>query len=251
MTIDWWTIGIQTINVLVLVWLLGHFFWRPVAAMIEQRRATVQKTLADAEAKRARWAIAALADIERTRTGFAREREAILKAAQESAEQARNARLTDTAKEAAALEDAAAKTRIAKEQEDAEKAWTARSSHLAVDIARRLAGRLDGPSVRTAFLDWLLKEIGRLSDATRQAATEDGITCSKPSARHRLRSERVQEHCRQAIADAFGAKPQITFSADPALIAGLELHGPDFIVANSWRADLTRILADIAHDNRS
>ncbi|SDS51657.1 ATP synthase F0 subunit B [Bradyrhizobium canariense] len=247
MTIDWWTLGLQTINVLVLVWLLGHFFWRPVAAMIEQRRAAVQKTLADAEAKRAQ-ATAALADIERTRTGFAREREAILKAAQENAEQARNARLTDTAKEAAALEDAA-KTRIAKEQEDAEKAWTARSSHLAVDIARRLAGRLDGPSVRTAFLGWLLKEIGRLPDATRQAATEDGILLQAVSATPLEVSE--QEHCRQAIADAFGAKPQITFTADPTLIAGLELHGPDFIVANSWRADLNQILTDLAHDNRS
>ena len=39
MTIDWWTLGIQTVNVVVLVWLLQHFFWRPVAAMIEQRRA--------------------------------------------------------------------------------------------------------------------------------------------------------------------------------------------------------------------
>ena len=39
MTIDWWTLGIQTVNVVILIWLLGRFFWRPVAAMIEQRRA--------------------------------------------------------------------------------------------------------------------------------------------------------------------------------------------------------------------
>ena len=34
MTIDWWTLGIQAVNVVILVWLLGRFFWRPVAAMI-------------------------------------------------------------------------------------------------------------------------------------------------------------------------------------------------------------------------
>ena len=28
MTIDWWTLGLQTINVAILVWLLKRFFWR-------------------------------------------------------------------------------------------------------------------------------------------------------------------------------------------------------------------------------
>ncbi len=247
MTIDWWTLGLQTINVLILVWLLGHFFWRPVAAMIEQRRVAAQATLAEAEAKKAE-ATAVLADIERTRAGFAREREAILISARESAEQTRAARLAETAKEVAALE-AAAKTGLTKETQAAEEAWAARSARLAVDIARRLAGRLDGSSVRAAFLDWLLKEIGGLPDATRRAATADGIVLHAVSATPLEASE--QEQCRQRIANAFGASPRIIFTADASLIAGLELHGPDFVVANSWRADLTRILADIAHDNRS
>ncbi|MGA2128834.1 MAG: ATPase, partial [Xanthobacteraceae bacterium] len=82
MTIDWWTLGIQTVNVVILVWLLERYFWRPVAAMIEQRRATAQRTLADAEAARGA-AAAALGEIERTRVGFAVEREAILAAARE------------------------------------------------------------------------------------------------------------------------------------------------------------------------
>jgi F-type H+-transporting ATPase subunit b len=38
---------------------------------------------------------------------------------------------------------------------------------------------------------------------------------------------------------------------DPTLIAGLELRGPHFVVANSWRADLAKILADLAHDKKS
>ncbi len=39
MSIDWWTLGFQTVNVAILIWLLGHFFWKPVAAMIEAERA--------------------------------------------------------------------------------------------------------------------------------------------------------------------------------------------------------------------
>ena len=100
MTIDWWTLGIQTVNVVILVWLLGRFFWRPVAAMIEQRRAAAQSMLAEAEAKQSE-ATTALAEIEQTRAGFAQEREAILAAAHEAAERARAALLEEAAKEAA------------------------------------------------------------------------------------------------------------------------------------------------------
>ena len=52
MTIHWWTLGIQAVNVVILIWLLGRFFWRPFATMIEQRRTAAQQILAEAETKR-------------------------------------------------------------------------------------------------------------------------------------------------------------------------------------------------------
>ncbi len=73
MTIDWWTLGFQTVNILVLVWLLQHFFWRPVAAMIALRATTTQQALDTVQAK-GRDAAAALADIAKTRVGFVAER---------------------------------------------------------------------------------------------------------------------------------------------------------------------------------
>lgn len=246
MTIDWWTLGIQTVNVVILVWLLGRFFWRPVAAMIEQRRATAQRTLTEAEAQRSQ-AAAALAEIERTRAGFAQERAAILAAAHEAAEQARAARLAEAATAAAALE-AAAKAAIETEKAAVDKAWAERASRLAVDIAERLAARLDGPAVRAAFLEWLLGEIRALPDPARQAVAANGATLEAVSATALDPAD--QERYRALIGEAFGAHPQIAFKADATLLAGLELHGPHFIVSNSWRADLTRILVDLAHDNR-
>ena len=121
MTIDWWTLGIQAVNVVILVWLLARFFWRPVAAMIEQRRATAQQILTEAETKRSQ-AADALAEIERTRAGFDKEREAIIAAAHEAAEKARTTMLAAAAKEAATLETAA-RTAIEKERDAAEAAW--------------------------------------------------------------------------------------------------------------------------------
>jgi F-type H+-transporting ATPase subunit b len=246
MTIDWWTLGIQTVNVVILVWLLGRFFWRPVAAMIEQRRATAQRILAEAEAKCSQ-ATAALAEIERTRAGFAQEREAILAAAHEAAERARTVRLEEAAKEAASLE-AAAKTAIEKEKEAANKAWAQRAGRLAVEIAKRMAARLDGPAVHATFLDWLLKEIRTLPDAARQAVAASGGALEAISATPLDPAD--QERYRVLIGEAFGAHPQIAFKTDPALVAGIELHGPHLVVNNSWRADLTKILADLTHDNQ-
>ncbi|MBR0965624.1 hypothetical protein JQ554_15125 [Bradyrhizobium diazoefficiens] len=60
-----------------------------------------------------------------------------------------------------------------------------------------------------------------------------------------------QERYRILIGEAFGTHPQISFKVDPALIAGLELHGPHLLIANSWRADLTKIRADLTNDERS
>ena len=244
MTIDWWTLGIQTVNVVILVWLLGRFFWKPVAAMIEERRVAAGALLAEATAKSGQ-ATEALAQIEQTRAGFAAEHDAILAAAHDTAEQARVASLADATKAASALE-AAAKAAIEQEKTATEKAWADRASLLAIDIAGRLAARLGGPAVRAAFLDWLLIEIRALPDPARHAAAAEGVTLEAVSATALGPDD--QARYRKLIGEAFGAQPEIGFKTDPVLIAGLELHGPDFIVSNSWRADLTQILAGLAHD---
>lgn len=247
MTIDWWTLGIQTVNVLILVWLLARFFWRPVAAMIEQRRAAAQKTLAEAEAKR-KEATEVLAGIERTRAGFDKEREAIIAAAHQTAERASRELLAAAAKEAAAL-SVSATAAITKERDAVAAAWTERANRLAVDIASRLAARLDGPIVSAVFLDWLLQEIRALPDSVRGAMAAESVVLDAISAQPIDPAD--QERYQKSIREAFGAHPQIAFKVDTALIAGLELRGPHFVVNNSWRADLNKILADLAHDNHT
>lgn len=247
MTIDWWTLGIQAVNVIILVWLLARFFWRPVATMIQQRRAAAQQIMAEAETKRSQ-ATDALAEIARTRAGFDKEREAIIAAAHETAEQARTAILATAAKEAAALE-ASARTAIEKERDAAEAAWITRANLLAVEIARRLVARLDGQAVSATFLDWLLQEIRRLPEDTRNAVPANGVVLEVASAAPIEAAD--QERYRKLIGEALGTRPQISFKVDGALIAGLELRGPHLVIANSWRADLTKILADLAHDKRS
>ncbi len=247
MTIDWWTLGLQTVNVVILVWLLRRFFWRPVAAMIEQRRVSAQQMLSAAVAKQHE-ADGVLAENQQARAGFSQEREAILTAAHADAERMRNTSLDETAKVTAAMQ-AAARSAIEKEQQAADHAWAERASHLAIDIAARLAARLDGAVVREAFLRWLLEAVRALPEPTRQGVASGAITIEAISATPLDPGE--QERVRKQISDAFGADLAIDFKVEAALIVGLELHGPHLVMLNSWRADLAQILADLQHDNRS
>lgn len=242
MSIDWWTLALQALNVLILIWLLARFFWRPVAGMIEQRRTAAQSLLSDAEAKHAE-AEAALADIARTQAGFTQEREAILAAAQVDAAQARIALLAGAQKEADALRQAA-RTAMAGEQKASELAWRERASRLAVEIAGRLAARLQGAAIQAAFLDGLLRAIRALPEPARREV--EGAALEVVSATEIPADE--QARIGEVISEAFGARPQIVFKTDPALIAGLELRGPHFSIKNSWQADLSQILQDLTHD---
>jgi F-type H+-transporting ATPase subunit b len=208
--------------------------------MIELRRDTTRQALADAETTKGK-ATAALADIEKTRAGFAKERDTILAAAHDAAEQASNARLAEADKDVAALKTAATAA-IETEKQAAEKSWTGYAVGLAVDIANRLAARLDGPSVRSAFLDWLIKAIATLPENERT-----GVTALEAVSAATLDSAE-QKRASGLIAEAFGGRPTVAFRTDPALIAGLELHGPHLLITNSWRADLRQILTEITHE---
>lgn len=241
MTIDWWTLGFQTVNVAILIWLLGHFFWKPVAAMIAARKAAVDTLTGEAEAAKTK-AADALADVEKTRAGFAKERETILAAAHKDAETAHAARLIEAETEAAAVQ-AAAKAAIGKDSKAAAAAWADRSSDLAIVIAERLAARLDSAAVEACFLGWMVAEIAKLPKAARDAAGAKGMKLEATTAT--TLDAAARKHVVAAIGEALECAPHLTFKADPALIAGIELRGDHLIVNSSWRADLAAIRADL------
>ncbi|MEW5835104.1 MAG: F0F1 ATP synthase subunit B, partial [Pseudomonadota bacterium] len=89
MKIDFWTLALQAINALVLIWLLSRVLYRPVVRAIAQRRDAAAKLLADAEAERERARQAGEA-VAAQQAELAAGRDAALKAAQADAEAARS-----------------------------------------------------------------------------------------------------------------------------------------------------------------
>lgn len=247
MTIYWWTIGLQAINVTVLIWILARFFWRPVAAIIEQRRSASAAALDDAEATR-KAAAAALADLERSRAGIAKERAGVIDAARGEAEQARATLIEAAERQAAAMAEAS-RAALRTERDDAVAEWEVQARRLAVDISRRLVGRLGSAAVDERFLAGLLDEIEALPGPERQSVAAEGGVVEAVSAAPIGPAD--QDRYRKLIADAFGAAPTIVFKVEEELLAGLELRGPHLAIHNSWRADLDRISDALGHERQS
>jgi F-type H+-transporting ATPase subunit b len=241
MSIDWWTLGFQAVNVAILIWILARFFWRPLAAMIEARRDAAGRILAEAETKRGE-AEAAVAEAVKARAGFAAEREAILAAARTAAEAESATRRAEADRRAGEIE-AAARAAMAAEREGTERAFAERAGRLALEIAGRLTGRLDASAVRAAFLDGLVAAIRALPDEKRGDAASDGalqIVSAAPL------SSDEQAAARRRVAEALGRAADVGFAVDATLIAGLELRGAHLLVGNNWRADLDRLKTEIA-----
>lgn len=241
MTINWWTLGLQAVNVLILVWLLSWLFWRPVAAAIAKRRDFTQAMLDDANATQTK-VDAALAEISETRAGIAAERATLLAEAMDKAETVAKAKLADAEGKAQTLL-AAAKTSIERDAATARKDNAAQASELSVEIAAKLLARFKRPPVLADWLERLVETIEGMSPDERTAlvatATQiEVVTATEPGPEDRAEIEK-------AVTAALGGAPKLNFITDPALLSGLELRSVHFVLHNSWRADLAAISKEI------
>lgn len=238
MTIDWWTLALQTVNFLVLVWILARFFFRPVSAIVAHRQAAAAKVLADAEATH-ELADRAKADGERARAEIKAERERLLAEARAEADRER-ARIIADAADAARLTGAEAAAAIARERMTMEAGLVDRIRSLALEIARRLLDRLPPAATLDGFVQALCEQVPALQPATRAvfASANDGeVDVVTATALSREEIDLV----RGALERAFGAPLTLSFHADPAVIAGIELHSRHAFIKSSWREDLDRI----------
>lgn len=243
MHIDWWTLALQTVNVLVLIWILARFFFRPVADIVAKRQAEADKLLSDATAARQQ-AADARAEADKMRADMGTERERLAAEARKAAQADKERLLAQAAQEAAKLRSEG-QAEIARDQAAAERATIEHASELAVDIARRLLTRLPPGASLAEFLAGLRQRLDALSPdmkADFTAATVDQpveVVTAAPL------SEAQADEARKTLRDVLGADVAVQFRSDPAVIAGIELHGRNTIVRNSWRADLDGIREEL------
>ena len=168
MRIDWWTLALQTVNVLILIWILSRFLFRPIVGIIEERRAAAAKLLTDAEAQKAE-AIAARKAAEAEAASIAAGRDETLRQAAADAETQRAAALASARAEVEQLR-AAAEAEMRGARAAAAAAESDRAAELAVDIAGKLIARLPNSARVDGFIDGLAEALASLPESSR-----DGI----------------------------------------------------------------------------
>jgi F-type H+-transporting ATPase subunit b len=248
MRIDWWTLALQTVNVLVLIWILGRFFFRPIMGIVAERQEKVQKLLADAALARQQ-AADEQAEAEKARAQTAAEREGAVAEARTAANAEREDLIAKASREIAHLRTEAAAA-IASDRTAAEAAIIDRACELSIEVARRLLVRFPHQEILFAFVDQVCGELRNPSSPGRQALAADALTGRPLTVVTAVPlTEQEKQHISSALGQAFGRELPFGFRSDPGIIAGIELHGQSAIIRNSWRADLDRIRQELNRDN--
>lgn len=245
MRIDWWTLTLQAVNLLVLFWILKRFLFQPVSAMIANRQAATSKLLEDAQSVRK------TADAEREQANaaaahLAETRTQLIAAAHAEAQAGKVAVLAQAKTEAAELL-AVANVEIERARERQAVEAADQASQLAVDIAAKVLARLPEDVQIAGFIDGIAAGIADLPAATRAELGADGEPLHLKAARPLTDAEAAA--FRAALARTVGRPVEFVVEPDPGLIAGLEIEGRHALVRNSLRADLDRVANELTrHD---
>jgi F-type H+-transporting ATPase subunit b len=223
MLIDWFTVGAQALNFLVLVWLLKRFLYKPILAAIAVREKRVATELAEADANRARTQ-GERDDLAKKVAAFDADAASRLAQAVHEAGAAKEGLLVAARQAAADLrrEDAAALQREGARlgQEVAELAARA------VGEASRQALRdLAGADLEPAMVAEFLRRLSGLAPASRSSLS---AALRSPGTEAVIRSaSEVPAASRAAVQDglnrALSAAVPVSFRVDPAVICGIEL----------------------------
>lgn len=244
MTIDWWTLGLQTVNVLILLWILARFLFRPVAKIIAERQAAAHAALDEAEtAKHA--AEAARAEAEAARQAVLRERAEKIAEVRKDAEAEKQRLMAEVQAE---LDKARgqAKDELARQGRAQQEALSEQAGVLAGDIADRLLARLPKEARVAGFIDGLVEAVAQLPESTRAGI---GLHGPVPLRAAQMPTEAEIAQLRDGLDTTLGRAVEIEVTEAPELIAGLELDTATAIVRNHFRADLDRITAEVRkHD---
>ena len=244
MRLEWSTIALQTVNFVILVWLLQRFLYKPVLRMIDARKAELQQQYDGAKAAEEQ-AKAGLAEVEAERTNIAAEREAALKAAAAQQEDAAKARRAQAEREAAALIDGA-RNKLAIEHDRALTEARKMALDLGIDIARRLLAEMPVEACGKAWLQRIERYLAALPQEELLALArqfEGGgvltVVTASPLAPEAVDAWRARLH------RSLGDRAPIAFEVNPDLIAGAELHFPSAVLQFSWQSALATVRSEV------
>ena len=233
MELNWTTFVLEAVNFLILVWILKRFLYKPVLAAIAQRKAAIDKTLSDAQARQGdaqaleKQFQNRLAEWEHEKEGL---RTAFLEEVSQQRAQAMAALETSLAKErerAHVLEE----RRLRELQDKAEIEGMATG----LKFTARLLTRLASPELESRLVDLALED---LSLQPREQLEAIRAACEKTDCRAKVITcfplrEPGREVITEKLVEMTKTRLSVEFAEDRLLLAGLRIGiGPWVLRAN-------------------
>ena len=223
MLIDWFTVGAQALNFLILVWLLKHFLYQPILNAIDAREKGIAAQLADATTKKAE-AQKEHAEFDGKNKAFDEQRSALLSKAADEAKTEREHLIDGARKDA----DALRATQAAALQND--------QKRLGTEIVRLTKEEVFGitrktlTDLATVSLEERMGEVftRRLRELDPKAKGSLGAALKAGSEAAILRSTFAlpadqKAAIQNALNETFSAQIRVKFETGPDAVCGIEL----------------------------
>jgi F-type H+-transporting ATPase subunit b len=223
MLIDWFTVGAQALNFLILVWLMKRFLYKPILHAIDEREKRIATELANADAKKAE-AQKERDEFQRKNEEFDQQRATLWSKATGEA-QAERRRLLDEARKAAADLSAKRQGTLRNEERNLHEAISRRTQREVFAIARKALGDLATVSLEERLGEVFTRRLREMDGKAKEALGEALRAASGPgvvrSAFELPSDERAA--IQNALNETFSAEVRVRFETEPNLIGGIEL----------------------------
>ena len=223
MLIDWFTVIAQTLNFLILVWLMKRFLYKPILHAIDQREKLIAKELADAAATQSD-AQKEREEFQHKNETFDLQRASLLSKATDEVKAERQ-RLLDEARQAADDLSAERQESLKNDAKNLNQAIIHRTQEEVFVIARKALTDLAGTTLEERMLDLFLGKLKTIKGEEREQLTAAIKVTQNPvvvrtafdlSASQSASTER-------AIRETLGIEKHIRFKTVSGLICGIEL----------------------------
>src|ERR1700733_4154687 len=179
MLIDWFTVGAQALNFIILVWLLKRFLYKPILDAVDAREKRIAAELGDADAKRAE-AQKERDEFQRKNEEFDQQRTALLSKATDEAKAERQ-RLLDDARKAADVLSAKRQEALRSDANTLNQAIRRRTQQEVFAIARKALTDLATTSLEERMSEVFVRRLHTMDSDAKESFGQALNTASEPA----------------------------------------------------------------------
>src|ERR1017187_3617631 len=252
MLIDWFTVGAQALNFIILVWLLKRFLYKPILNAVDAREKRIAAELADADANKAE-AQKERDEFQHKNQEFDQQRAALLSKATDEANAERQRLLEDARKAADAL-SAKRQEALRRDADNLNQAIRRRTQQEVFAIARKALMDLATTSLEERIGEVFTRRLRTMDGKAKEGLAEVLKTASEPAlVRTAFDLPAAQRAAIQnALNETFSAEVHVRFETAPDLVSGVELTTNGQKIAWSiadYLASLETVVGELLKEN--